>query len=239
MSPRFMYLGHVERSTQHYFTQMTQLSTDLRNYFANPNVANAILKELNQEIAFCPILRNIQREKNHNVIQDDVILFSNLGAEDRNEVYVYLGRILESVLTCVLSSSFQVKKDRTSSGDVTIEDVIWEIKGTSGKNSWTGSTHASKKEDDKMNFIGVKYGINEKVNVFDILGGNANLIDEIFVGVFENIELVRRGSATKSNSRTSLLIPVEIYDTVKEQVAWGNFRFPKQNGKYLQFEPAA
>jgi len=25
----------------------------------------------------------------------------------------------------------------------------------------------------------------------------------------------------------------------KEQVAWGNFRLPKNNGKYLQFEPAA
>ena len=218
---------------------MTSLSVDLRNYFSDPGVANAILKELNQEIAFCPILRNIQRERLNKVIQDNVILFSDLGAEDRNEVYVYLGRILESVLTCLLASAFKVKKDRTSSGDVTIEDVIWEIKGTSGKNSWTGSTHASKKENESMNFIGVKYGINEKVNVFDIIGGDANLIDEIFVGVFENIELVRRGSATGSNSRTSLLIPVEIYDTVKEQVAWGNFRFPKQNGKYLQFEPAA
>lgn len=218
---------------------MTSLSVNLRNYFSNPDVANKILNELNKEIVFCPILRNIQREHWANVIQENVILFSDLGAEDRNEVYVYLGRILESVLTCLLASSFKVKKDRTSSGDVTIEDVIWEIKGTSGKNSWTGSTHASKKEDEKMNFIGVKYGINEKVNVFDILSGDSNLIDEIFVGVFENIELVRRGSATKSNSRTSLLISVADYDIVKEQVAWGNFRFPKQNGKYLQFEPAA
>ena len=143
-----------------------------------------------------------------------------------------------------------MKKDRTSSGDVTIQDVVWEIKGTSGKNSWTGSTHASKKEDDKMNFIGVKYGINENVDVFDILVGHANLIDEIFVGVFENIELVRRGSATKSNSRTSLYIPIETYDIVKEQVAWGNLAYPsggiykkdgtlKSNVKYLQFEPAA
>lgn len=218
---------------------MTELSVNLRDYFANPQVAKSVLKELNEEISYCPILRNIQREKNHGIITDDVIMFSDLGSEDRNEVYVYLGRILESVLTCLLSHQFSVKKDRTSSGDVTIEEIIWEIKGTSGKNSWTGSTHASKKEDDSMNFIGVKYGINEKVNVFDILNGSSDLIDEIFIGVFENIDLIRRGSATGSNSRTSLLISVEDYDTVKEQVAWGNFRFPKQNGKYLQFEPAA
>lgn len=218
---------------------MTQLSTDLRDYLSNSQVAKSILKELNEEISYCPILRNIQRERNHNVITDDVVMFSDLGSEDRNEVYVYLGRILESVLTCCLSNSFSVKKDRTSSGDLTIENVVWEIKGTSGKNSWTGSTHASKKEDDRMNFIRVKYGINENVNVFDIINKSSDLIDEIFIGVFENIDLIRRGSATKSNSRTSLLISVDNYDTVKEQVAWGNFRFPRNNGKYLQFEPAA
>jgi hypothetical protein len=218
---------------------MTQLSVNLRDYFSNPNVAKSVLKELNDEISYCPILRNLKREKLKGVVNTDVIKFSELGSEDRNEVYVYLGRILESVLTCILADNFQVKKDRTSSGDVTIEEIIWEIKGTSGKNSWTGSTHASKKEDDTMNFIGVKYGINENVNVFEIIDGNVDLIDEIFIGVFEDLNLIRRGSATGSNSRTSLLISIHDYDTVKEQVAWGNFRLPNRNGKYLQFEPAS
>lgn len=215
------------------------LSTDIRDFFANPEVAKAVLKELNEEITYCPILRNLKREYVKKVIDSDVIKFSELGSEDRNEVYVYLGRILESVLTCVLADDFNVKKDRTSSGDVTIEGLIWEIKGTSGNNSWTGSTHASKKEDEKIDFIGVKYGINEDVNVFDIMNQTANLIDEIFIGVFDDLTFIRRGSATKSNSRTSLLISVDDYDKVKEQVAWGNFRLPNRNGKYLQFEPAA
>lgn len=215
------------------------LSTDIRDYFANSQVAKSILQELNEEITYCPILRNLKREYVKKVIDSDVIKFSELGAEDRNEVYVYLGRILESVLTCSLADKFNVKKDRTSSGDVTIEDVIWEIKGTSGNNSWTGSTHASKKEDDKIDFIGVKYGINENANVFQIMDGTAKLIDEIFIGVFDDLTFIRRGSATKSNSRTSLLISVGDYDKVKEQVAWGNFRLPNRNGKYLQFEPAA
>lgn len=215
------------------------LSTDIRDFFANSQVAKAILQELNEEITYCPILRNLKREYVKKVIDSDAIKFSELGAEDRNEVYVYLGRILESVLTCALADNFKVKKDRTSSGDVTVNDIIWEIKGTSGKNSWTGSTHASKKEDDTIDFIGVKYGINEDVNVFDIMNGTANLIDEIFIGVFDDLTFIRRGSATKSNSRTSLLISVDDYDKVKEQVAWGNFRLPNRNGKYLQFEPAA
>ena len=215
------------------------LSTDIRDYFANSQVAKSILQELNEEITYCPILRNLKREYVKKVIDSDAIKFSELGAEDRNEVYVYLGRILESVLTCSLADKFNVKKDRTSSGDVTIEDVIWEIKGTSGNNSWTGSTHASKKEDDKIDFIGVKYGINENANVFQIMDNTAKLIDEIFIGVFDDLTFIRRGSATKSNSRTSLLISVGDYDKVKEQVAWGNFRLPNRNGKYLQFEPAA
>ena len=146
-------------------------ASTIRDYFSDPNIVAEIVRELNMEIGFCPILRNLKREKDCGVIDDESISFRELGDEDRNEVFVYLGRILESVLTCQLSKcdSFDVKKDRSSSGDVTINGRIWEIKGTSGKNSWTGSTHATKKEDDKMDFIGIKYGLNEDANVFDIL----------------------------------------------------------------------
>jgi len=224
----------------------------IRDYFSDPTVVNQIVRELNEEIVFCPILRNLQREKSAGVIDTDSIKFRDLGSEDRNEVYVYLGRILESVLTCKLTESdynFVVKKDRTSSGDVTINEIVWEIKGTSGKNSWTGSTHASKKEDDTIDFIGIKYGINEDADVFEILKGNVQLIGEIFIGVFYDLTFVRNGSATKSNSRTSLLISVHDYDKVKEQVAWGNVAYPsggiykkdgtlKKNVKYLQLETA-
>ena len=210
-------------------------ATDIRDYFSDPNIVAEIVRELNMEIGFCPILRNLKREKDCGVIDDESISFRELGAEDRNEVFVYLGRILESVLTCQLSKcdSFDVKKDRSSSGDVTINGRIWEIKGTSGKNSWTGSTHATKKEDDKMDFIGIKYGLNEDANVFDIFTGNAKLIEEIFIGVFDQIELIRRGSAIK-NSRTSLLIGIDEYESVKDL---GLVEEPARNGKYLQLVP--
>jgi len=211
-------------------------STEIRDYFSDSNIVAEIVHELNTEIGFCPILRNLKREKDSGVIDNESITFRELGVEDRNEVFVYLGRILESVLTCQLAKcdSFDVKKDRSSSGDVTINGRIWEIKGTSGKNSWTGSTHASKKEDDKMDFIGIKYGLNEDINVFDIFTGNASLLEEIFIGVFDQIELIRRGTATQSNSRTSLLIGIDEYDVVKEQIAWGWLKKPQRNGKYLQ-----
>ncbi len=214
------------------------LSANIRDFFADPQIVQEIRQELNLEISYCPILRNLKREIAAGVAPSNNIKFSDLGSEDRNEVYVYLGRILESVLTCKLAQQFDVVKDRTSAGDVVINSRIFEIKGTSGNNSWTGSTHASKKEDDSIDFIGVKYGIDENVSVNDILELTSDLISELFIGVFEDLNFVRRGSATKSNSRTSLLISIEDYDKVKGQVAWGNFRLPQRHGKYLQFETA-
>jgi hypothetical protein len=219
--------------------ETTTLSVDIRDYFNDGKIVKSILKELNQEIAYCPILRNLKRELAKKVIDTTSIKFSDLNSEDRNEVFVYLGRILESVLTCVLADKFDVKKDRTSSGDVTINGVVWEIKGTSSNNAWTGSTHASKKEIGSLHFMGIKYKINEDADVFEILSGNSSLIDEIFIGVFENLNFIRRGFANGSNSRTSLKISVDDYETVKQQVAWGNFRIPQSNGKYLQFETAS
>tara|TARA_B100002019_G_C21237649_1_gene583673 strand:- start:955 stop:1656 length:702 start_codon:yes stop_codon:yes gene_type:complete len=228
----------------------------IRSFLSDPKVAERIKNELNAEIAYCPILRNLQREKEYGIIDDVAITFRKLGNEDRNEVFVYLGRILESVITCILAEcpDLKVKKDRSSSGDLTVEEIvsaildIWEIKGTSGNNSWTGSTHATKKEDEDMNFIGVRYGINEDVNMFDILSGDAKLIDEIFVIVMQNYSFIRKGSATDSNSRTQLLLSVDDYDLLKNQVAWGNVAYPqnflKKNGernktvKYLQLECA-
>ena len=210
----------------------------IRGCLSSSLVVNALKKELNEEVTYCPILRNLRREYNTDVIDAPTnITFRELDKEDRNEVFVYLGRILESVITCQLAQyDFKVRKDRTSSGDVTINGKIWEIKGTSGNNSWTGSTHASKKEDKPMDFIGIKYGINEDANIFDVLNGVVGLIDALFIGVFDQLYFIRRGSATKSNSRTSLLISVNDYAIVNEEVAWGNFRIPRNNGKYLQLE---
>ena len=111
-------------------------STQIRSTLANWYVVDTIKEVLNSEICYCPILRNLQREYDANVINNNATRFSDLGTEDRNEVFVYLGRILESVITCELAKfGLNVSKDRTSSGDVTVNGNIWEIKGTSGKNS--------------------------------------------------------------------------------------------------------
>ena len=103
-------------------------ASDIRATFSDPPMVMRIKKELNEEICYCPILRNLNRELKSGVIYTTELKFKDLGAEDRNEVFVYLGRILESVLTCQLSEAgYSVKKDRSSSGDLTITEDIWRF----------------------------------------------------------------------------------------------------------------
>ena len=118
--------GNASSQGRHYITiarsTWRRISTCTRVNIVLIHIVAEIVRELNMEIGFCPILRNLKREKDYGVIDNDSITFRELGAEDRNEVFVYLGRILESVLTCQLAKcdSFDVKKDRSSSGDVTM-----------------------------------------------------------------------------------------------------------------------
>ena len=54
-------------------------ATDIRDYFSDPNIVAEIVRELNMEIGFCPILRNLKREKDCGVIDDESISFRELG----------------------------------------------------------------------------------------------------------------------------------------------------------------
>ena len=98
-------------------------------------------------------------------------------------------------------------------------------------------THISfiKKDINTGYGAGIKYGIDEDADVFKVLSGDVKLIPNIFIGVFEQLEFIRRGKETSNNSRTSLLISKEDYDIVKEQIAWGSFKkSPRKNSKYLE-----
>ena len=104
-------------------------STKIRTTLARLDVVDSIKEVLNSEICYCPILRNLQREYDANVINNNTTRFRDLGTEDRNEVFVYLGRILESVITCELARfGLDVSKDRTSSGDVQLTLIFGRLK---------------------------------------------------------------------------------------------------------------
>lgn len=211
----------------------------VREFLSRPKVVADIIATLNREIVFCPIIRNIGRERDKGIIKVCTLKYSDLCKEDRNEISVYLGRILESIITCLLVDSgygFEIEKDRTSSGDLTINLWIYEVKGTIKESGWTGSTHATKKESKLMNFIGVRYGIIDGVDVFDVLNNRSDLIDNIFIGVFHQVKMIRTGTASDNSSRTELRLDVEDYDVLKDQVAYGKLGFPggslyKKNGQ--------
>ena len=58
--------------------------TEVRNTLSDWRVVKEIKEELNQEICYCPILRNLEREYSNNVIDNREVKFRDLGAEDRN-----------------------------------------------------------------------------------------------------------------------------------------------------------
>lgn len=223
---------------------MTSLSDDLRDFFSNPKNVDILLNKLNTKIArCCPRIESLQEKFEKKILKTRQFTFNDLGKEFKNEVYVYLGRALEDYSVILLADQFYVEEVNSSDGDLIIgnnlQRLLWELKGTSQTDSWTGSTHATRKEDKPMNFLGFGYNINKEANLFDLIDGNVRLIDELFIGVFENLTLVRHGEASESSSRTKLRIPVADYDVVKKQVAWGNFRQFRKNQTYLHFETAA
>ena len=237
------------------FTE-TPTANIIREQLSNVEVVQELQDELNKEIQYSSILRGVARKRDAGIIHDSCIKFCDLPDERKNETYVYLGRSLEDILLQTLSrvEDLIVRDDRSSSGDLVIGNKtyetpsfnIWEEKGTSGEYSWTGSTHATRKEDQPMNFLGIKYDINKEVNIFNVIDGHADLVKGLFIGVFEDLKLVRKGTATSSSSRTSLMISIDDYEKVKEEVAWGTFRLPKGsfkkdgsrgNAKYLYFLP--
>ena len=230
------------------------LTKEILNYYRDPQVVAELLKRLNKRVLNCPTLLNLIDARDAGLIEkQEVIKFGDLNKEDRNVVSVYLGRLLEVQFACLLarSKTLKVMLDRSSSGDLTIESLvdqmikeILEIKGTVSKDGWNGSTHASKKEDKPMNFVGVRYGIDNDRNLWDVINGDVDLIDGLFIGIFYQLQFIRCGKATKSNSRTSLHIHIDEYDNRESEVAWGKFKLPrgafKNESVYkLQFECAS
>ena len=228
------------------------LTSEVLEYYRDPLVVAELQERLNTRVLNCPVLLNLTDSRDAGLIEDEKVeclTFGDLNKEDRNEISVYLGRILEVQFACLLArcDTFTVALDRSSSGDLSIRrellKEILECKGTVSKDGWNGSTHASKKEDKPMNFVGVRYGIDNERNLWDVINGNIDLIDGLFIGVFSQLQFIRKGTATKSNSRTSLHIHIDQYETRQDEVAWGKFKLPQgafKNKKVykLQFEPS-
>jgi len=132
---------------------------------------------------------------------------------------------LVDVLNKHLSSKFKgvsVSHAHDSKGDLAIilpnqEKIVWEIKTTQGKNSFTGATHSASKYND---YILISYEINKNMKLK--VGNNRGFITELAVLVWDKMEIKWMGEPSKSSSWTTLRIPSWIKQRRPEIVVVGD-----------------
>ena len=138
----------------------------------------------------------------------------------------------ETALVDVLNehlSKFGVKviPSHDSRGDLTVifpngEEIIWEVKTTQGKNSWTGATHSASKYKD---YILVGYELDKDMKLHP--GVNRGFIKELTVIVWDQMNIEWLGKPSENSSWTTLPIPVRVVKERPEIVVIGSL-VPKE-----------
>ena len=121
----------------------------------------------------------------------------------------------ETALVDVLNENLKKLKVRVipshdSRGDLTIifpdnSEMIWEVKTTQAKDSWTGATHSASKYKDYI-LIGYELDKNMKLHK----GNNKGFIKEISIIVWDNMNIEWLGEPSKNSSWTTLKIPTRV-----------------------------
>lgn len=121
----------------------------------------------------------------------------------------------ETALVDVLSEQLKklnvkVISSHDSRGDLTIilpngEEIIWEVKTTQAKDSWTGATHSASKFKD---YILIGYEIDKNLKLRK--GKNKGFIKELSVIVWDNMNIEWLGEPSRNSSWTTLKIPVRV-----------------------------
>ena len=128
-------------------------------------------------------------------------------------ITVRLAEVFEEATYEVLKAAgLSVKRKADSGGDITINGKPWEIKTTQGPDI-QGATHSSQKPP---RYIMIKYKLDYDKNLS--VENNEGLIIELGVWISEDIDSDWwHGKPTKTNSRTTLKIPIEggsVIDTI-------------------------
>lgn len=121
----------------------------------------------------------------------------------------------ETALVDVLNehlSRFDIRviSSHDSRGDLTIifpdgEEMIWEVKTTQSKDSWTGATHSASKLND---YILIGYELDKDMKLHP--GTNKGFIKELTVIVWDKMDIGWLGEPSKNSSWTTLPIPVRV-----------------------------
>ncbi|MCK4647434.1 hypothetical protein KAT24_00715 [Candidatus Pacearchaeota archaeon] len=133
-------------------------------------------------------------------------------------------------------SKFNVKIEHyhNPNGDMIIifpdgEKMIWEIKTSQAKDSWTGATHSSSKSS---NYILINFSVNKNQSLE--FGDNPSLITGLAVFVWDGMEAEWQGKPTEKNSFTSLKVSSEIAKQRPEIVVVGLLEHKKKWCKIIR-----
>ena len=140
-------------------------------------------------------------------------------------ITVRLAELFEEAIYEVLKdANVNVRRKTDSKGDITINGEPWEIK-TSQSDDIQGATHSSQKPP---RYIMIKYKLD--YNKALSLENNEGLIIEYGVWISESIShLWWHGKPTKTNSRTTLKIPIEDGHVIETVI--GNFNNNNSYGR--------
>jgi len=104
----------------------------------------------------------------------------------------------------------KVISSHDSKGDLTLifpdnKEMIWEVKTTQAKDSWTGATHSASKFKD---YILIGYDIDKNMKLKK--GKNKGFIKELSVIIWDNMNIEWLGEPSKNSSWTTLKIPIRV-----------------------------
>jgi hypothetical protein len=116
----------------------------------------------------------------------------------------------------------KVVPSHDSRGDLTIifpnkEEMIWEVKTTQSKNSWTGATHSASKYKD---YILIGYDLDKDMKLHS--GNNKGFIKDLVVIVWDEMNIEWLGKPSENSSWTTLPLPIRVIKERPEIVVIGN-----------------
>ena len=150
----------------------------------------------------------------------------NVKSQKTGGITARLSELFEEAVFEMLKEAglVKVKRKANSEGDITINGKSWEIKTTQGDNM-QGATHSARKPP---RYIKIKYKLDYDKSLS--LDDNEGLFIEYGVWISDSIQPSWwHGKATKSNSRTTLKVPIESGSEINTII--GDINYSPKNGR--------
>jgi hypothetical protein len=201
--------------------------------FFKERTTSHLLPELNEELLQDRIIRFWQRVGSHLTLSQ---LVEKYWGETKSEFCVDLGvtfgKITELYLPfAMMQAGLDTTPSFSSSGDVLVDDIHWEIK--TGRGGFIqGATH-SPKEKSEMNLIQILWDCHWDKTLDEILE-DRQFIKELNICVFEGVVVNSVGQHSDNNSRTTLQFKRHMIDECIDACVYGAIKQNRINIKFVK-----